>query len=78
MSFGDRHLDNALDRWLTTDPRDYIDTLRLSHKLRKAKKIHRCNGCNRDIQPGESYWYSFFLVDGEPYSQRICNQCPFD
>jgi len=22
MSFGDRHLDNALDRWLTTDPFD--------------------------------------------------------
>lgn len=23
MSFGDRFLDNALDRWLTTDPNDY-------------------------------------------------------
>jgi hypothetical protein len=22
MSFGDRHLDNALDRWLTTDPQE--------------------------------------------------------
>jgi hypothetical protein len=25
MSFGDRHLDNALDRWLTTDPRESWD-----------------------------------------------------
>jgi len=25
MSFGDRYLDNALDRWLTTDPFDGED-----------------------------------------------------
>jgi hypothetical protein len=42
---------------------------------RKARKIHRCHECYRDILPGETYREERGLWDGEWSTWKTCADC---
>jgi hypothetical protein len=41
----------------------------------RARKPHRCEECDRTIQPGERYERSFGVIDGAAMTQRVCAHC---
>lgn len=41
----------------------------------RAKKIHICNLCGRNILPGEKYERQFNKEDGEVYTFKCCKEC---
>lgn len=41
----------------------------------KAKKIHKCSLCNRDILPSEVYERQFIKNEGEVYTWKCCKEC---
>lgn len=41
---------------------------------RKARKIHKCHECGRQIQPGETYLYEAFVFDGFG-THKTCAHC---
>jgi hypothetical protein len=43
--------------------------------LRHAKKQYSCGECERCIEPGERYRYTFIIYDGEARSEYTCFQC---
>jgi len=43
-----------------------------SHRARKA---HRCDCCQRTIQPGERYNATFSIFEGEVSYERACPEC---
>ena len=43
--------------------------------IRKSKKTHTCNECNREISPGENYEYLVGKFDGKFYQQHTCMDC---
>jgi len=54
---------------------DYSDSPTFySEKTRKAKKIHKCGECHREILPGEKYLYCCGTWDN--FTQhKICSHC---
>lgn len=42
---------------------------------RRAKKPHRCEGCNAVILPGEVYCYISGVSDRRGFSERGCRDC---
>lgn len=43
--------------------------------LRKARKQHRCDECNRDIGAGETYHIYTSKCDGQVSSNKTCVHC---
>lgn len=41
----------------------------------RARKVHRCCECYRDIKAGEQYWKSFGVNDGTASSDKMCEHC---
>lgn len=41
----------------------------------RARKLHRCDLCNRDIDAGETYHRQRSIYDGEPYVFKGCGHC---
>ena len=41
----------------------------------RARKRHRCDLCNRDIDAGETYNRQRSIYDGEPYVFKACGHC---
>lgn len=46
-----------------------------THKLRKARKEHKCNECFGLIKKGENYHYHSGIWDHEPADFKICLDC---
>lgn len=42
---------------------------------RKAKKLHKCNECGRQIAPGEIYLYCKWIYDGDWGTSKMCAHC---
>lgn len=43
--------------------------------VKRARKEHRCDECNRTIAIGESYRYAFGVLDGDANHHHICAHC---
>ena len=41
----------------------------------KAKRVHKCTECDRDILPGERYQYYIGKFDGDFCTEKTCSQC---
>lgn len=41
----------------------------------RARKMHKCCECGRDIHPGETYWKVFGIQDGDAFSDKWCAHC---
>jgi len=52
------------------DPPDFYD-----QSWRKARIIHTCCECGRDIRPGERYEYVSGKWDGDIDVYKTCEQC---
>lgn len=42
---------------------------------RKARKVHSCCECGKDITIGEKYVYTSGIWDGTPHSFHACEKC---
>lgn len=52
------------------------DTARVSNTTtRKAAKPHVCTDCFRQIEKGESYRYTFMILEEGPMTFRLCQHC---
>jgi hypothetical protein len=47
----------------------------LGTETRKARKAHRCDECRREIQAGESYARSTYVMDGDLRVNKACAHC---
>jgi hypothetical protein len=47
----------------------------LTEKTRKAKKLHKCGECRRDILPGEHYEYIAGIWEGALTVHKTCPEC---
>lgn len=49
----------------------------IENRIRKARKRHFCNTCNRTIEPGNKYHYLYGCAcTGDPlYHIKICKEC---
>lgn len=47
----------------------------LQDAWRKARKVHKCQECRRNIQIGESYHYDSFVFEGQLQQHRTCAHC---
>ena len=45
------------------------------HKLRKARKEHKCCECHGKINKGEQYHYHHGIFDGETCDYKVCLDC---
>lgn len=55
---------------------DDCDTARVSNTAtRKAAKPHRCTDCFREIAKGETYQYTFMILEDGPMTFRLCRHC---
>jgi hypothetical protein len=57
---------------------DYADNeggVSLGSETRKARKIHRCNDCSRNIAIGEAYHVGKWACDGTVETFRMCAHC---
>jgi len=52
-----------------------VDIVSFQDRSRRARKEHTCSVCKRTIAKGETYHYSFYLLDGEPKSDKCCDRC---
>lgn len=41
----------------------------------KARKIHKCEFCEKKIQKGETYSYESGVFDGDFFSRKLCLEC---
>lgn len=41
----------------------------------RARKEHKCSTCPHPIKPREVYRRRRFIVDGEPYTEKVCQRC---
>ena len=41
----------------------------------KARKVHKCDSCYRQIMPGQEYLYHFNVFDGDATTEHICAEC---
>jgi len=46
-----------------------------SERIVKARKIHVCGECLREIKPGEKYEYVFGVWDGRRDTHKTCLDC---
>ena len=46
-----------------------------SRRMVKARKIHKCEECNREIQPGEEYEYVTAKWYGAFETMKTCQDC---
>jgi hypothetical protein len=57
----------------------YIDVDETSEticqEIRKARKTHKCEECNREIIKGEKYEYLFSKYDGSTDVHKTCLDC---
>lgn len=44
-------------------------------EIRKARKPHRCDGCQREILAGDLYVSGHGIFDGEAFSLKVCGAC---
>lgn len=44
-------------------------------ETRKARKIHKCCECHKEIKKGQKYQYESGIWDGKPESYKICLDC---
>ncbi len=44
-------------------------------KERRARKAHRCSGCDETIRPGVKYTYVFMVHEGDSYIYKRCPRC---
>lgn len=55
---------------------DVTDTVTvLEHRLRKARKPHRCGECRRTIPAGARYWFESWVFEGEFGNHKTCELC---
>ena len=47
----------------------------MKDKIVKARKVHHCSECSRDIHPGEKYENTKAVMDGEWYLSKTCLDC---
>ena len=47
----------------------------LSNKFVKARKIHNCNECSREIHSGEEYFKEATVYDGHFANHKTCEDC---
>jgi hypothetical protein len=52
-----------------------IPSLLLSETRPRARIEHKCSTCPRKILIGQRYRKRFFLVDGEPTTEKVCRFC---
>ena len=43
--------------------------------IKTARKVHRCEECRKEIQPGEKYEALSYLFDGDFYYEKRCLIC---
>jgi hypothetical protein len=46
-----------------------------SESTQKARKVHCCLECGREISKGETYRKYFGIYDGSPFGGKICQHC---
>jgi hypothetical protein len=56
------------------DGADFEGTF-LGESTRKARKVHKCEECWREIQPGEQYRIATWVNDGRVDSMKMCAHC---
>jgi hypothetical protein len=44
-------------------------------ETRRARKLHRCSECGRQIAKGEIHRYHFCVYDGDVSTPRTCEHC---
>ena len=44
-------------------------------RVSKARKVHKCNECRREIAPGEQYRRTSALIEGQWDTFRACSHC---
>lgn len=49
---------------------DFYDT-----KIHKAKKVHKCEFCEKTIEVGERYSYESGKFDGDFFVRKLCLDC---
>lgn len=56
---------------------DHYDAegIQLGSGKRTARKAHRCIECNRTINPGETYEYWTWAMDGSVDTAKLCAHC---
>ncbi len=52
------------------EPVEFYDT-----RTAKARKVHRCHECHRDINPGEIYRIDAGKFDGDFFTYKTCPHC---
>jgi hypothetical protein len=52
-----------------------IPCIGLADRTHRARKEHKCSGGKHTIKPGEAYRYRFYILDGEPVSEKLCLNC---
>lgn len=61
--------------------REYLDDcgapkcLLLRDGYHKARKEHVCTRCKKKISPGQHYRSQFWLIDDEPWHDKVCPAC---
>ena len=40
-----------------------------------ARKVHNCEFCKKQIQPGERYSYESGAFEGDFYTRKLCPEC---
>ncbi len=58
----------------------YVDTYGeppsfFKEELRRARKVHICIECQREIQPGEKYEYAVGVWEGQFDQIKTCSDC---
>lgn len=70
------------DNWMTlSDMVEDIKTVTLENDHRyKARKVHDCSNCSKKgtIKPGEFYYRTRCIVDGEPMTIKKCRDCVYE
>ena len=46
-----------------------------NQKYVTAKKIHKCEFCGKEIQPGERYSYENGVFEGDFFTRKLCPEC---
>ena len=62
-------------RYTDDSVHEYLDTMLLSDRNRRARKTHQCSTCRRTIVVGEVYRRRFGLIEGTPVDNKMCLDC---